>query len=978
MSDVQISSKLKVPIKRSPAALEWIAVATFCLLLCVFFGFFGGSQPKIVTTQLLEYQFLRISDPEKLTIDQEKQLAVLPKHRGASRETLLEARESAILRVNSQQDQQGLNLHFQNLRVSAAQFWIEGDPNKTPIQWKKTSDGVLLKPIHRNQLVQNKSFVIGVVTSSDFSRLKVELTNLSEDTISKSFDIRGGFYAGALIAISIFSLILSIILKDFTFLVFGVWSISTLRIALVNGGWDSSWLDLNTTKEAVDFLLRTTLALHAVLGLSLFQRLAGDWLTTGHRLTINFFKVALVIVFGFSLVANYKSVLPTIWILSTLTSVASIVIAFQITYKSKNRMALIFAIGWSLGLLGFVAEVAYVSGIVTSSIRSIFSVQLSAVLSVILTATALAVRVNYERDQRDVAEANSKKALTGFKRIFEQSPVGLFSIAETGEILSYNPKFAEILNLYHGQNHLFVELFPHVSFSQLTQSSKIITELFSPTKLGKRVLEITLKIEGNLFEGSLIDITERQVAEEKLLFAATRDTLTGLFNRRSVIEKIEQVLTEPLVIGNEKAFLAMIDIERFHQIVVNFGHSTGDQVLTQCAKRIESTVDGFLGRLSADTFAIIILGHSIDQVEIQLKSVLRKINSIPFSIDEKTFSVIARCGALELDPKRSGSSKDVLTACDVALETARRSGSGALVFFSVDNPDLARHKIELNLMAEFRLEIPVDKLFVLFQPIVNLNKPKTDIAYEALLRMRGDKGSFIYPSSFIPALEKNGLMSKIDRLVIKNVFDFFKDNPIHFSKLGHASINLSGASLNDEEFIADISDLILENRVFAKKVVFEITESIAIDNLESTKRFVAVMRAYGVRFALDDFGAGFSSFNYLKDLNVDFIKIDGALIKSMGDSEVNFAIVKSIADLGNALKIHVVAEWIEDLQTLSELMKLGVHSGQGWALGKPQTPERIALSVAGIDFVTDPNIAQMLTKTEIKTMSLETTQVAVA
>jgi EAL domain-containing protein (putative c-di-GMP-specific phosphodiesterase class I) len=102
------------------------------------------------------------------------------------------------------------------------------------------------------------------------------------------------------------------------------------------------------------------------------------------------------------------------------------------------------------------------------------------------------------------------------------------------------------------------------------------------------------------------------------------------------------------------------------------------------------------------------------------------------------------------------------------------------------------------------------------------------------------------------------------------------------------------------------------------------------------------------------------------------------LIKSMGDSEVNFAIVKSIADLGNALKIHVVAEWIEDLQTLSELMKLGVHSGQGWALGKPQTPERIALSVAGIDFVTDPNIAQMLTKTEIKTMSLETTQVAVA
>jgi EAL domain-containing protein (putative c-di-GMP-specific phosphodiesterase class I) len=262
-------------------------------------------------------------------------------------------------------------------------------------------------------------------------------------------------------------------------------------------------------------------------------------------------------------------------------------------------------------------------------------------------------------------------------------------------------------------------------------------------------------------------------------------------------------------------------------------------------------------------------------------------------------------------------------------------------------------------MAEFAQRIPFERLFLLFQPIVNLDHPE-QLRYEALIRMNDGSQNLLAPNKFLPALEKSGLMSQLDQWVMRELVSFLEANPMHAAAVDYAAINLSGASINDEKFVDELMRLATEHPEATRKICFEITETVALKDMQSAQRLIDRIHALGARVALDDFGAGYSSFSYLSQLKVDTIKIDGSLIQGITLDRTKQAIVKAIVDISSSVNCTVVAEWIEDAKTLHAVGRLGVHAGQGWALGRPVASSVMAATTLGYEFVKNPDVRALL------------------
>jgi EAL domain-containing protein (putative c-di-GMP-specific phosphodiesterase class I) len=250
-------------------------------------------------------------------------------------------------------------------------------------------------------------------------------------------------------------------------------------------------------------------------------------------------------------------------------------------------------------------------------------------------------------------------------------------------------------------------------------------------------------------------------------------------------------------------------------------------------------------------------------------------------------------------------------------------------------------------------KFPEDRLFLDAQPIVNLRDPGKSLAYEVLVRLRGENGAVIAPGQFIPAAEKNGLMSQVDRWVLNHLLVWLEHHPEHAQLTDFITVNLSGASMNDLRFAEDALAMVKEHRHLASKICFEITESVALLDLRTTLRFVEQTKSFGCKLALDDFGAGYTSFKYLKDIPSDIVKIDGSYVRTINQSTSNHAIVKAISDLTHEMGMMCVAEWIEDVATVKTLRRLGMDYGQGFALCKPKGLDDIVGRKSGFETLTE-------------------------
>lgn len=302
---------------------------------------------------------------------------------------------------------------------------------------------------------------------------------------------------------------------------------------------------------------------------------------------------------------------------------------------------------------------------------------------------------------------------------------------------------------------------------------------------------------------------------------------------------------------------------------------------------------------------------------------------------DTSFSLGVSIGLVEID-KSTDSHGHILSIADVACYMAKDGGRNQVYVYSEEDEETSKRHGEMHWLTRITSALENDRLELYRQTICPLANGQSGAHYEILIRMRGEDGTLISPGAFLPAAERYDMMIQIDLWVLDSTLKFFQQYPHELDDLLLCSINVSAQSLSNEEFLESLKITLRGNSRLCKKLCFEITETSVISNMLQAKRFISSLKELGCRFALDDFGSGMSSFGYLKNLPVDYLKIDGSLVRDCARDPIDLAMVKSINDIGHIMQMETIAEWVEDEQTQEVLKTLGVDYVQGYAMGKPQ------------------------------------------
>jgi diguanylate cyclase (GGDEF)-like protein/PAS domain S-box-containing protein len=439
------------------------------------------------------------------------------------------------------------------------------------------------------------------------------------------------------------------------------------------------------------------------------------------------------------------------------------------------------------------------------------------------------------------------------------------------------------------------------------------------------------------YVGIQTDITESYNLTQQLSYQATHDSLTGLVNRAEFERYLQRALRRAHTDGSEHA-LCYLDLDQFKIINDSSGHIAGDELLRQLAEVLKAKVrkSDLLARLGGDEFAVLVGYCTLEDAERVAEGLRSAISEYRFQWDRKSYAVGVSAGLVPIT-QLSVSMTEVLKAADAACYAAKDAGRNRIHIYREGDAELSKRYGEMRWVSRINEALETESYALRFQPIVPVNAENdSKWHYELLLSMRDKDGAMVAPGAFLPAAERYGLSVKIDRWVVANAFSWLSSHPAELAQTGLCSINLSGPSISDKNFLGYVIDQIEATGVPADKVCFEITETAAITNLSSASRLISTLRGLGCSFALDDFGTGVSSFAYLKNLAVDAIKIDGLFVKDICNDPVSRALVKSINDMGHAMGKTTIAEAVESQEIFAELRRIGVDYAQGYGITPPR------------------------------------------
>jgi diguanylate cyclase (GGDEF)-like protein/PAS domain S-box-containing protein len=816
------------------------------------------------------------------------------------------------------------------------------------------------------------------VIASGPARLSISQQLASElNAAAREFDRSGGVLFGSLLMIAAFSLLIALLARDFTFFVFGAWVVSSLRFASYSAGWDLGWLGHQYAEDYPVLVRNLPLAAYAVFTVTLFwaifRRDIARLRAAKHIRVLLVLSVGLLIA---GALLSHRSFLPLLWAV-VFPSVAVLMwLTVRIFLRTGSAAAAWYGASWLASLTGVLSEVAFAAGF-TASKPTLVSSLGSAVVSALLAGIALAQRLRSERSGRVAAQAKALSVLKRFRENYNSMPVGLFSANAHGRVSLCNPAFAAMFglpgntDLSEGATHLD-SLLGHGAATRLREAGRDSSETEVEWRLAGDGIEsrwflIRVSSKGASIEGSIQDITTRKEAESKLRHLVDHDSLTGMLNRRGLEEAL-RIATDSAARGTRCA-IAHVDLDRFKLVNDLYGHAVGDAILQETAARLESTVRSkdMIARI-ADSFVILFLDcpdHAVSRLTERLREA---VGDHPFELHGKGLNMTVSVGLVPIE--HSMSAVDAMAAADRACAEAKARGRNCVVRLDDKDATLKRHLEELRVVADLQQRIPTDRYFLEFQPIVSLRSARASLCYEVLIRMRDEQDQVVPPGRFIGAAERNGLMSQIDRWVLRNTLEWLDQHPDHRDRLTFATINISGASLNDSRFVDDAFAMIAEHPLAVTKLCFEITESVALNDLSSTRRFVDRVRNYGSKLALDDFGAGYTSFNYLKEIPADFIKIDGSFVRDINRNPANYAITRTIVDLTHELGMRSIAEWAETADTIASLIELRVDFGQGFALARPMAKDFLANADSSGSLVRDVDVISLLDAIDRQPLSL--------
>ncbi len=433
------------------------------------------------------------------------------------------------------------------------------------------------------------------------------------------------------------------------------------------------------------------------------------------------------------------------------------------------------------------------------------------------------------------------------------------------------------------------------------------------------------------------DISEAFRLSEELSYQATHDALTGLVNRSEFERRLQRVIEANQSTSEEHA-ICYLDLDQFKIINDTCGHLAGDELLRQLSEILLSKVRkrDTLARLGGDEFGVLMEHCDIAHARRVTESLRVSVEEFRFVWQDKRFSIGVSIGLVPISVE-IGNVNEVLSAADAACYAAKDAGRNRVHVYSADDKQVSQHRGEMKWVPRINQALE-EELFVLYYQKIMPIDQRTEQGdhYELLIRMLGEGGEIIPPGAFLPAAERFGLSTKIDHWVVDSAFSWLATHPAKQKKLELCTINLSGQTLGNNDFMKFLINKLDENLVTPSKICFEITETSAIANLANAIRFIKTIKDKGCRFALDDFGSGVSSFGYLKNLPVDFLKIDGAFVRDIETDRIDRAMVKSINEIGQIMGKKTIAEFVENDAILQELKKTGVDYVQGYGIAKPR------------------------------------------
>ena len=412
---------------------------------------------------------------------------------------------------------------------------------------------------------------------------------------------------------------------------------------------------------------------------------------------------------------------------------------------------------------------------------------------------------------------------------------------------------------------------------------------------------------------------------------STEDPLTHLYNKTG----FEDSVWRDIRISSSAKHLALINLRQFNVINGAYGTDVGDSVLQQVGVMVAETIQGrgFAARIEADHFALLVNKGDSESVKTMLKALMKDIADYTFRVENKTFSITARCSIMAIDDD-STTLSDCIYSARLALETAADDSGNEVVSYQPSNAELVKRKRQMGMVENIKHALDENR-FTLYAQNIRTLKDSHD-HYEILVRMLDENGDIVPPNDFIPTAERYKLMPLVDKWVFHHTLTMLDEYDVHHShpeiKWG---INLSGDSMSDKGFLDHVSKTIRNTSMCATNLYFEITETAVIENYQNFTSFMNQVHSMGCQFALDDFGSGLCSFSYLKKLAVDYLKIDGSLVKDIVSSDLDHTIVSSVASIANVMGVKTIAEYVENDAIIAVLKQLGIDYAQGFGIMKP-------------------------------------------
>ena len=546
--------------------------------------------------------------------------------------------------------------------------------------------------------------------------------------------------------------------------------------------------------------------------------------------------------------------------------------------------------------------------------------------------------------ERKKLEQDLQREKDFISAVVETAPVLLVVLDEQGCIQQFNRACRELTGYSRRavQGETFMEVFLSpderakfqldVANPQSTIQEYLLETRWRRPDVGQRALSWSfthvLKEQGGFgyIIGAGMDVTERRAAEERLAFLAERDPLTKCYNR-SQLHSILRKAVEEAYAGHSTVLL-YIDIDNFKVINDTLGHTNGNRVLITLVHilRLTTSPDNIIVRFGGDEFLIVLRETSVEQANVVAEKIRSQINDYLFHEGGKDFNISASIGLFKVEKNTNG--EEVFALAESACYVAKARGRNRVASYQPNNVTTSRLIDDSVWWTRVKDAIRKQCLELWFQPVVNIASRKVEF-YESLIRFRDEEGLIVTPQHFLPAVERSGGVTMLDRYVIERALDTLLKHPSTT-----LSVNVSEKSVNDPAFVDYIVQAFAKNNLSPERIIFEIPENVVI-NLQQVWQMLDLMKTEGFRFALDDFGAGFCSISYLKHLPVEMLKIDGSFIKNLPQQSMNQALVKSINEMGHILKLITVAEYVEDAETLDMLRELGVDYAQGFLFGKP-------------------------------------------